>query len=164
MTVEQAVSIHGPPEGRPNPDSLTMPCEVPKCFNPRPTRRQAEPGQVPHGAEVVLVSIHGPPDGRPNPGSSRLGCWTLRQFQSTAHPKAGRTPSAEPVRRGWPVFQSTAHPKAGRTRRDLLWLLALDNVSIHGPPEGRPNPTTCASTPITPGFQSTAHPKAGRTA
>ena len=85
-----AVSIHGPPEGRPKRATWLFLAPEQDCFNPRPTRRQAE----------TRLQRNGRPACAP--------------FQSTAHPKAGRNISFCRASSSYLLFQSTAHPKAGR--------------------------------------------------
>ena len=107
-----AVSIHGPPEGRPNPGRRGRQAAN-RSFNPRPTRRQAESA----GSRSKRAK---------------------RKFQSTAHPKAGRIDSASAPAGG----NSGFNPRPTRRQAESACpqaLLQCDHVSIHGPPEGRPN-------------------------
>ncbi len=154
------------------------------CFNPRPTRRQAE----------TLRDAPGGTGGGFNPRPTRRQAEThepaqlpglLRSFNPRPTRRQAETPACAPRRRSAPV--SIHGPPEGRpkhVRGDLMTTLHL--VSIHGPPEGRPkrhlsrpvgvrcgfNPrptrrqaetpanSTCSYVPSW--FQSTAHPKAGR--
>ena len=179
------VSIHGPPEGRPKREVRSA-AEHLSLFqstaHPKAGRNRR---QVPHSGRLD-VSIHGPPEGRPKPPSGPCTC-TGRWFQSTAHPKAGRNPERTATPANACSFQSTAHPKAGRNAQAMREYSALlgfnprptrrqaetrvrsaqrhsGQVSIHGPPEGRPKPFSRHRLGRRAGFQSTAHPKAGRNA
>ena len=58
-------------------------------------------------------------------------------------------------------FQSTAHPRAGRNQSAAAGA-GCPVVSIHGPPEGRPKRRQPRLTTGRLRFQSTAHPRAGR--
>ena len=131
------VSIHGPPEGRPkhNHRPVTAP---PRCFNPRPTRRQAETSgpDLHRGADAV--SIHGPPEGRPKHRKPfppvRLPCFNPRPTRRQAE-----TPVFAAMLRRRLV--SIHGPPEGRPKHPRSLPCGIQQpVSIHGPPEGRPKP------------------------
>ena len=83
------------------------------------------------------------------------------KFQSTANPKAGRILMGVPAA-DVPHVSIHGQPEGRPNPGHALGTVSWSRVSIHGQPEGRPNRAVHEAQLRLRAFQSTANPKAGR--